>query len=92
MIIYNKKVAEIVYVLKSGFDYYLFCHKYDVINFDHSLNGFKLNKSQICSSNFFVVNVKDLDIKNSFEKKIFDRSFYLIAENLEMFTVYSCTQ
>lgn len=92
MIIHDKKVAEIVYVLKSGFDYCLFCHNYDVINFDNSSNSFKINKSQMCSQNFFIVEVKQLFMKNSFEKKIFNKSFYLIAENSEMFTIYNDTQ
>lgn len=89
MIIHDGKVAEIVYVLKFDFDYYLFCHKYDVAEFDHSFNSFKIKKSQITSENFFAINVKELIIKKSYEKKLFDKSYYLIAENLEMFTIYN---
>lgn len=89
MIIHDKQVAEIVYIIKCGFDYYLFCHKHDVIDFDYSFNSFKIKKSQMCSQNFFVVNVTQLVIKKSFEKIIFDKTYYLIAENLEMFTIYN---
>lgn len=89
MIIHDKQLAEIVYVLKFGSDHYLFCHKYDVINFDHSLNSFKINKTKLRSRNFFSVNVKQLENKTSFEKKILDKSFHLIAENLKMFTIYN---
>lgn len=82
-------MAEIVYVLKYGSDYYLFCHKYDVMDFDYSFNSFMINKSEMCPQNFFAVNVKQLVIKNSFEKKLFKKSNYLIAENLQMFTIYN---
>lgn len=86
MIIHESKVSEIIHVLKNATDFYLFCHVYQVIEFEQSLNSFKIEKPEINSFNCLSINLKDLSILETFEKKPFRESYYLIADRLDIFT------
>lgn len=85
MVLHEKKLLEIVYVLCFDSNYYIFCHNYIVIKFDESMNSFVIEKSELNSENVRLIKIKDLTFEKSFEKKYANQHIFLIAESLEMF-------
>lgn len=83
MIIFKKRISEIIYVLRSGSDYFLVCRLYDVVKFEASMNSFKIKKTD--PETLQVLNMKELLIHSSFEKKNSQNSIFIIADSLEVF-------
>lgn len=83
MIINETKISEIIYVLRCNLEYFLVCHSYNVIRFESSLNSFEIKKAE--TGSLHMLNIKQLTIDGTFEKKIARHSIYVIAENLEVF-------
>lgn len=85
MIVHENNVHEIIFVLKSDSNVFLICQAYSVIKFEHLLNSFQIEKSNVNSENVLALNIRCLNMMDSFERKIFKNSFFLIAENTEVF-------
>lgn len=85
LIVYEQKIAEIVYVLNSNHSlgFSLLCHFYDIVRYDSSLSSVEIKKTQLCSENLKIIDVNNLSFV--FEKKNCNRSIFVIMENLEMY-------
>lgn len=83
MIIDEKIISEIVYILNSGSEFFLIMHAYDVIAFNHLLNSFEIRKST--KNAYKCLNINQLLLPNSFERKFAQNSIFIIAETLEIY-------
>lgn len=84
IVIHEKKVSEIIYVLCSDSNQYVFCHNYNVKRFDNSMNSFEIEKTEFSSENFRLINIEQLTINECYERKFANHNIYLIAENMEI--------
>lgn len=85
MILHEKNLFEIVYVLCLDSNYFIFCHSYNVKRYDEPMNSFIIEKSELNSENIRLIQLDDLTFEKSFEKKYANQHIYLIAESLEVF-------
>lgn len=84
LVLYEQIFYEIVYVLSSQNEFFLICQKYEFVQFDRSLNSLEICKADHEMGNLKCINVKDLSINETYEKKIAKGSVFVINEHLEI--------
>lgn len=88
MIINEKTISEIIYILSSGSDFFFICHAYEITTFNQLLNSFEIKK--LTENAYHFLNIKQLTIPNSFERKFAQDSIFIIAETLEIYNALHC--
>lgn len=87
LVLHEKSFYEIIYVLHSKDDYHLICQKYECVRYVEWLNSIEISKTDNDISNQKCINFNQLSISDSFEKKVFNDSIFIIVECLEMLNV-----
>lgn len=84
ILVENKLVYEIIFVLKYFDKYYFLCELYETKMYEESLNSIEIQK--YCpDQQLAYIKHSDLFNKQSFPKKICNEKTYIIAENLFIF-------
>lgn len=81
MIFHNAECFEIIHVLKNNDTYQLYCHPFEIINFDSTLNAIEISKIQSYDKNQLIA----LQNQKTFERKICRNKMYVICETLDVF-------
>lgn len=81
LILKDKKVFEIIFVIVEKNQIFLFCQKYSNVHFDYSLNSIEIEKEE----NNFVLHKVEKDHFKTYDKVFCQNKVHIIAETLEVY-------
>lgn len=86
IILCDNSLYEILYVLESNSEYFLSCKKYKFVEFNSFLHSFKIevNFPEV----FSLIEFKNFEMSELYEKKIIGQNCFIIADNLELFNSF----
>lgn len=91
MVMSSNALHEIIFVLRSTDNYFLFCQTYIFTKFDISVNALEIAKLSTEPVNLKLFKIEDLTLKYCIEKTNSNSRSYVIAKNLEIVKPFQCS-